>query len=123
VPLHEGGFAQRSFGHLFGPPTVVETEIQQEGWDVMCGSIAIVEIPYSAEELAQLKEEGLIEEDFEPPTTLVELYFDKEAKEGLTSVDCNDPGLRMSERRFVNFLIFFSCSSSKLLYILQVRYH
>ena len=96
--IGEGGFRQRAVAS-FGA-SVIETLIRDNGFNVMAGNFAIQELPYTQEELLELKAEGLLPEDFDPPAMLSSMR-PANAPVGSWIIDATDPTLRMKDRRFV----------------------
>ena len=71
IPVTEGGFAQRNVSSKQASP--IEQLIRENGYNTLAGNLALVEIPYSNDEINELKEAKLLPDDFTAPTPLVRL--------------------------------------------------
>ena len=50
--------------------------MSKHGYDPLAGNIALVEIPWSDDEIAELTKKGLLTNDWKPPTPLNESVKD-----------------------------------------------
>ena len=97
IPVTEGGFAQRNVSSRQASP--IEKLIKENGYNALAGNLALVEIPYSDDEIAELKKAKLLPKDFTAPQPLVELV-PANCKEGGWLFKFSDEALRMDDRRF-----------------------
>ena len=69
VPVNEGGFAQRNVASQ--QASQVEQLMRENGYNILAGNLAVVEIPYTEAEVKDLIDAKLIDQDFVPPKRLV----------------------------------------------------
>ena len=97
IPVTDGGFAQRNVSSKQASP--IEKLIKENGWNALAGNLALVEIPYSDDEIEELKKFKLLPKDFTAPKPLVELA-PKDNKAAGWLFKFSQEGLRMGDRRF-----------------------
>ena len=95
-----GGFVQRNVSVTAS--SVVEQSMRKDGFDPLIGTIAVVEIPWTAEEVAELKGLNLLPAEWEPPSsTLADLCPEKlQAIVGSWQVDATNEEFQFDRRRF-----------------------
>jgi hypothetical protein len=97
IPVTDGGFAQRNVSSKHASP--IEKLIKENNWNALAGNLAVVEIPYSDDELNELKRIKLLPKDFTAPKRLVELAPKDDQQAGWL-FEFSQEGLRMGDRRF-----------------------
>ena len=99
TPINEGGFVQRAVSN--NAASAVERSMRKEGFDPMWGTIAVVEIPWTSEELKELKGQNLMDDDWDPPTPLIELCPEVlKGIKGAWQIDASDQKWDFAKRRF-----------------------
>ena len=98
VPVTEGGFAQRNVATE--QASRVEQLMLEHGYNILAGNLALVEIPYTDDEVRDLKAQKLLDADFVKPRPLVEMEGAQTCKDGSLVFSFTDKILRMDERRF-----------------------
>ena len=95
-----GGFVQRNVSVY--ATSAVEQSMRKDGFDPLIGTIALVEIPWTAEEVKELKGLNLLPKDWEPPSsTLADLCPEKlQAIVGSWQVDATNEEFQFDRRRF-----------------------
>ena len=95
-----GGFVQRNVSVTAS--SLVEQSMRKDGFDPLIGTIAVVEIPWTAEEVAELKGRNLLPAEWEPPTeTLMEMCPPAiRAIVGSWQVDASNADFEFDRRRF-----------------------
>ena len=74
--------------------------MRENGYNILAGNLAVVEIPYSDAEVEDLIKAGLVEKDFVPPKRLALFDEAKDVKDGSWMIDFKDPKYQMHLRRF-----------------------
>ena len=98
--IADGGFVQRNVS--ITASSAVEQSMRKEGFDPLVGTIAVVEIPWTAEEVAELKGLTLLPKEWEPPSsTLADLCLGNlQAIVGSWQVDASNEEFEFDRRRF-----------------------
>jgi hypothetical protein len=96
IPVSEGGFAQRNVASQHA--SIIEQSIRTDGYMLLAGNLALTELPYSEDEIKELKENKLLPEDFVPPQPLRDMKM--QTRVGAWLLNFRDPNLRMGIRRF-----------------------
>ena len=98
--IADGGFVQRNVS--ITASSAVEQSMRKDGFDPLIGTIAVVEIPWTAEEVAELKGLNLLPPAWEPPSsTLADLCPEKlQAIVGSWQVDATNEEFQFDRRRF-----------------------
>ena len=75
--------------------------MRENSYNILAGNLAVVEIPYSDDEVEDLLKAGLLPEDFVPPKRLAKFDEAKDdVKDGSWMIDFKDPKYQMELRRF-----------------------
>jgi hypothetical protein len=98
--IADGGFVQRNVS--ITASSAVEQSMRKDGFDPLIGTIAVVEIPWTAEEVEELKGLTLLPKEWEPPSsTLADLCPENlQAIVGSWQVDASSTGFEFDRRRF-----------------------
>jgi hypothetical protein len=75
----------------------LEESIREKGWVTHAGNLMLCEIPYAPAEIEELKERGMVSQDWEPPILFT---LPEKAKQGSMFFHSSDAAHRMHERRF-----------------------
>ena len=62
----------------------------RDGYNPLGGTFVVTEVPFAEAEVKQLKEEGLVPNNWTPPPALAS-YVEQGRKEGDFSIRCSDP--------------------------------
>ena len=101
IPVAQGGFAQRNVASH--SVSTVEEAIKKNGWSTIFGTIAVVELPRSPAEVAELKAGGHLPADYSyPKKTFLQMLqtMPKENKAETWMIAATDPSYQMELRRF-----------------------
>ena len=98
IPVNEGGFAQRNVASQ--QASQVEQSMRENQYNILAGNLAVVEIPYTDEEIKELKAAQIVPQDFVAPQRLVDMEEGKGVKDGSWYIDFKDPKYQMNLRRF-----------------------
>ena len=98
--IADGGFVQRNVS--ITASSAVEQSMRKEGFDPLVGTIAVVEIPWTGQEVGELKGLNLMPPAWEPPSaTLAELCPENlQAIVGSWQVDASNTEFEFDRRRF-----------------------
>jgi hypothetical protein len=94
-PIAEDGFQIRGLDSHNG--RILEESIRANGWISHAGHLAVCEIPWSQDEVKEVKDRGLTSQDWEPPPLL---SLPMAAKPGSVFFDSSAARHRMQDRRF-----------------------
>jgi hypothetical protein len=92
---HMEGFRQR--GLDMGNGSELENSIRDNGWNVAIGSIAIVEIPWTGDEVVDCIKRNVVPAGWTPPERLA---LDQNGLQGSMIWHAHDQRTRLGERRF-----------------------
>jgi hypothetical protein len=98
VPVNEGGFAQRNVASQ--QASQVEQLMRENSYDILAGNLAVVEIPYTDDEVGALIDAKLLSDDFVPPKPLALFDEGKDKKDGSWMINFEDEKYQMNLRRF-----------------------
>ena len=98
--IADGGFVQRnvSINHT----SAVEKSMRKDGYDPLIGTIAVVEIPMTAEEVTELKGLSLLPPAREPPSVTLDTLCPGNIRAivGSWQVDASNADFEFDRRRF-----------------------